>query len=141
MNALKKMITPKAERKPNPWILFTKRIDALLKENNISFPHMADSKTFASALKKEKPYAEWLDAEIISKRHEWLAQMLVSCPVCEENPRDDVMKHRHCIVDFATGTSLKNPVGAWMSAASTIRASMTEVKFVNEEDTSLPGTV
>ena len=144
MKELKKSVAVNKERKPNPWILFTKRIDALMKENNTPFKTIGESKQFASSLKKEKPYAEWLDAEIVAKRNDWLVEFLLACPVCNDHPTDDVMKHQKCIVEFATkdATPMKNPVGAWMCAVSTVRSRPTEVIFVDEEtEPPLPGTV
>jgi hypothetical protein len=136
MNTLKALLAPvKKERKPNAWILFTQRIDALMKENNTPFTNLGESKKFASSLKKQKPYAEWLDAEIITKRNDWLVDILLACPVCEENPKDDILKHRDCVVEFATkdGTPLKNPVGAWMCASTTVHGTVTEVVTIGVE--------
>jgi hypothetical protein len=159
MKTLKAMLSPTSkERKPNPWILFTKRIDALLKENNVPFVNLGESKQFASSLKKQKAYPEWLDTEILAQRNDWLVDALLACPVCDENPREDAMKHRDCIVEFAKRENIeKNPIGAWMSAASIPQRNITEVtiiedvrpkrgrgrprKEVVETETSLPGTV
>jgi hypothetical protein len=155
MKTLKAMLNPTKDRKPNPWILFTKRIDALMKENNTPFIKMAESKQFASSLKKQKAYAEWLDEEILSERTDWLAGTLNACPVCEENPKDNIAGHTECIVAFAKQEEpLKNPVGAWMCAAASLRSTTTEVTVVDaprrrrgrppalpavETETSLPG--
>ena len=136
MKALKAMLNPAKERKPNPWILFNKRIDALMKENNTPFTRIGEAKQFASSLKKQKAYAEWLDEEILAERTDWLAGVLKACPVCEENPIGNIHGHRDCIVQFATANEeapLKNPVGAWMCAAGTVRSTITEVRVVDEE--------
>ena len=131
MKTLKAMLTPK-ERKPNPWILFNKRIDALMKENNTPFTTIGEAKKFASSLKKQKAY-EWADAEIISERTDWLMDTVKACPVCEENPKEDVTQHRECIIKFATDENIvKNPVGAWMCAAATVRSTITKVTVVDE---------
>lgn len=135
MKALKAMLNPeKKVRKPNPWILFNQRIDTLMKENNTPFTSMGESKKFAASLKKEKPYAEWLDQDIVDRRTDWLVNILLACPVCEENPQEDVQKHRDCIVEFATENKVhKNPVGAWMCASTFPRHNRTEVTIVNEK--------
>jgi len=134
MKALRAMLNPvKKERKPNPWILFNKRIDALMKENNTSFTSIGEAKQFASSLKKQKVYAEWLDEEILTERTDSLAETLKACPVCEENPVGNIAEHRDCIVQFATqDVPLKNPVGAWMCAAASVRSTVTEVTVVDE---------
>jgi hypothetical protein len=132
MKALKALLAPvRKERKPNSWILFTKRIDALLKENNVPFTALGESRSFASSLKKEKPYSDWSDADVLAKRNQWLADALLSCPVCEESPREDISTHRDCILEFAgKEPGLKNPVGAWMCAASTVKRTTTEVVVI-----------
>jgi len=134
MKGLKAMLNPvKKERKPNPWILFTQRIDALMKENNTPFARMADTTKFASSLKKQKAYAEWTDAEITKERTDWLVENLKACVVCEENPKEDVTQHRDCIVRFATDEQIeKNPVGAWLCASSALRTTTTEITVVDE---------
>lgn len=159
MKGLKTILNPtKKERKPNPWILFNQRIDALMKENNTPFRNLGESKQFASSLKKQKAYEQWLDTDILAKRNDWLVEVLLACPVCDENPREDVMKHRECIVEYATRESVvKNPVGAWMCASSTLQRNITEVIAVEEPvekrgrgrrrkdpiefETSLPGSL
>ena len=140
MKALKAMLNPeKKVRKANPWILFNQRIDALMKENNTAFTSMGESKKFASSLKKEKPYAEWRDEDIVIRRTDWLVNILLVCPVCEENPQEDVQKHRDCIVEFATENKIqKNPVGAWMCAATLPRNNRTEVVSINETPSPPP---
>jgi hypothetical protein len=139
MKALKALLAPpaKKERKPNAWVLFSQRIHALMKENNTPFTSLGESKKFASSLKKEKPYSEWLDAEIMRKRNDWLVDVLLACPVCEENPKEDILSHRDCIVEFATkdGPPIKNPVGAWMCASTTVQGRATEVITVGAEVT------
>lgn len=144
MKALRLLIEPvKKERKPNQWILFNKRIDALMKENNTPFASVSESKKFAAALKNQKGY-DWADEDIMTERTESLMETLKACPICEENPHENVADHRDCIVKFATQEGpLKNPVGAWMRASSTLRATTTTVKVVNEvvNEVSLPGTL
>jgi len=134
MKGLKAMLNPvKKERKPNPWILFTQRIDALMKENNTPFARIGEAKKFASSLKKQKAYAEWTDAQIIQERTNWLMETVKACVVCEENPKDDVTQHRNCVVQFATEERIaKNPVGAWLCASSVLRSTPTEVTVVDE---------
>lgn len=135
MKALKAMLNPvKKDRKPNPWILFNQRINVLMKENSTPFTSIGDAKKFASSLKKQKAYGEWLDEEIHAERTDWLVGNLKACPVCEENPTGNIIGHRDCIVQFATAEgSSKNPVGAWMCAAGTVRSTTTEVRVVDEE--------
>lgn len=134
MKALKAMLNPvKKERKPNAWILFNQRIDALMKENNTPFPGIGEAKKFASSLKKQKAYAEWSDTEIISERTDWLMETVKACVVCDENPKDNVTQHRHCIVQFATEKNVvNNPVGAWLCASSALRTTTTEITVVDE---------
>lgn len=163
MKALKAMLNPvKKARKPNTWILFNQRIDALMKDNNTPFPRIGEAKKFASSLKNQKAYADWTDADIISERTDWLMDTVKACVVCEENPKDDVTQHRDCVVKFATDEQIaKNPVGAWLCASSALRTTITEVTVMNEEgqpkrrrssqvkpplseiqtDTSLPGAM
>lgn len=158
MKALKAMLT-KEKRKPNAWILFNQRVDALMKENNTPFPRIGEAKKFASSLKKQKAYSLWTDAEIIAERTDWLMETVKSCIVCEENPKEDINQHRDCIVKFATDEHIaKNPVGAWLRASSVLRTTTTDVTVVDEDgppkrrrssqvkpsmdaqtDTSLPG--
>lgn len=134
MKGLRAMLNPvKKERKPNPWILFTQRIDALMKENNTPFARIGDAKKFASSLKKQKAYADWTDAEILHERTDWLMETVKACVVCEENPKDDVTQHRDCVVQFATEEKVvKNPVGAWLCASSVLRSTPTEVTVLDE---------
>lgn len=62
---------PKPERATNAWLVFTKRVDDLLKAN--SEPLKApESKQFASSLKNKKAYAEWVDEEILAERKTWV---------------------------------------------------------------------
>jgi hypothetical protein len=135
MKALKAILAPvKKARKPNPWILFTQRIDALMKENNTPFPRIGEAKKFASSLKKQKGYAEWTDPEIISERTEWLMETVKACVVCEDNPKEDIGQHRECIVKFATDEQIvKNPVGAWLCASSVLRTTTTGITVIDED--------
>jgi hypothetical protein len=134
MKKLKAMMSPAKVRKPNPWILFNQRIDALMKENNTPFTRIGDAKKFASSLKKEKAYTEWTDPEIIEERTEWLMDTLKACVVCEENPKENVTQHRHCVVKFATEEKIaKNPVGAWLCASATLRSTTTEITALDDE--------
>jgi hypothetical protein len=103
-----------------------------MKENNTPFTSIGEAKKFASSLKKQKVY-EWTDAEILSERTDWLMETVKACPVCEENPKEDVAQHRDCIVKFATEENIvKNPVGAWMCAAATVRSTITKVTVIDE---------
>ena len=162
MKALKAMLNPvKKDRKPNPWILFNQRIDALMKENNTPFGRIGEAKKFAASLKNQKAYSEWTDAEIITERTNWLMDTVMACVVCEDNPKENVTQHRDCIVKFATEEHIvKNPVGAWLCASSSLRTTTTGVTVVDEggppkrrrssqvkvprddqTDTSLPGAM
>jgi colicin import membrane protein len=62
----------------NPWILFTKRVDAVLKtkyeaEGTAKEEKLtaAAAKQFASDLKGRKPYAEWTDEDIVAALDGW----------------------------------------------------------------------
>jgi hypothetical protein len=133
MKTLKAMLKPRNARKPNSWILFNQRIDALMKENNTPFPRVGEAKQFASSLKKQKAYSLWTDPEILAERTDWLMGTVKACVVCEENPKDDVTQHRDCIVQFATEENIvHNPVGAWLCASSALRSTTTQVTVVDE---------
>jgi hypothetical protein len=54
------------------WHTFNKRIDTILKEGEKTFKRVAESKKFASHLKKLKATEEWEDAEILEEREKWV---------------------------------------------------------------------
>ena len=54
------------------WHTFNKRIDTVLKEAEKTFKRVAESKKFASHLKKLKATEEWEDAEILKEREKWV---------------------------------------------------------------------
>jgi hypothetical protein len=54
------------------WHTFNKRIDTILKEAEKTFKRVAESKKFASHLKKLKTTEEWEDAEILEEREKWV---------------------------------------------------------------------
>jgi len=67
----KKVRDPDAPKKaPNAWIVFTMRVDALLKEHGVA-GKAVENKQFASALKTKKPYDEWADEEILTEKASW----------------------------------------------------------------------
>jgi len=67
----KKVRDPDAPKKaPNAWIVFTMRVDALLKEHGVS-GKAVENKQFASALKTKKAYGEWADEEILTEKASW----------------------------------------------------------------------
>ena len=67
----KKERDPDAPKKaPNSWIVFTMRVDALLKEHGVS-GKAVENKQFASALKTKKAYGEWADEEILAEKASW----------------------------------------------------------------------
>ena len=70
----------KGKKAPNVWMVFTARVEALLKtakeaaspDEVARFQGPATmSKQFASALKDEKPYDEWKDDEIVARFKTW----------------------------------------------------------------------
>ena len=70
----------KGKKAPNVWMVFTGRVEALLKtakeaaspDEVARFQGPATmSKQFASALKDEKPYDEWKDDEIVARFKTW----------------------------------------------------------------------
>ena len=60
-----------APKEPNVWIKFTQRVSALLKDASIDTGAAPVSKQFASALKDQKPYADWTDAAIVAAWSSW----------------------------------------------------------------------
>jgi hypothetical protein len=54
------------------WHTFNKRIDTILKDAEKTFKRVAESKKFASHLKKLKATEEWEDAEILEEREKWV---------------------------------------------------------------------
>ena len=61
----------KPKRAPNAWIIFTQRVDALLKANSVG-GKATENKQFASSLKNKKAYAEWKDEEILAEKATWV---------------------------------------------------------------------
>lgn len=61
----------KPKRAPNSWIIFTQRVDALLKAHNVS-GKATENKQFASSLKAKKAYDEWKDEEILAEKAGWV---------------------------------------------------------------------
>jgi hypothetical protein len=61
----------KPKRAPNSWIVFTQRVDALLKTHNVS-SKATENKQFASSLKAKKAYDEWKDEEILAEKASWV---------------------------------------------------------------------
>ena len=68
----------KAERAPNAWFVFTKRVDELLKANNMAIK-VPESKQFASSLKAKKGY-EWEDDEILEEKKAWVKPEKAEAP-------------------------------------------------------------
>lgn len=66
------------------WHTFNKRIDTVLKEAENTFKRVAESKKFASHLKKLKATEEWADAEILEEREKWV-ETAVETKVTEVN--------------------------------------------------------
>jgi len=64
-------------------------------------------------------------------------ETLLTCPVCDEHIQDNVGKHKECIIEFASNSTTKNAVSAWMCAAGVRRFPETEVVTIIEE-TSAP---
>jgi hypothetical protein len=61
----------KPKRALNSWIVFTQRVDALLKAHNVS-GKATENKQFASSLKAKKAYDEWNDEEILAEKASWV---------------------------------------------------------------------
>ena len=71
------------------WHTFNKRIDTVLKEAEKTFKRVAESKKFASHLKKLKATEEWADAEILEEREKWV-ETPVETKVTEVNESAEV---------------------------------------------------
>ena len=71
------------------WHTFNKRIDTILKEAEKTFKRVAESKKFASHLKKLKTTEEWEDAEILEEREKWV-ETPVETKVTEVNESAEV---------------------------------------------------
>ena len=66
-------VKEKVKRKPNDFILFSKRVRSTLKENEEAFKEVGTHNQFCSYLKSIKPYAEWTDDEaILSAKKVWV---------------------------------------------------------------------
>lgn len=71
------------------WHTFNKRIDTVLKEAEKTFKRVAESKKFASHLKKLKATEEWEDAEILEEREKWV-ETPIETKVTEVNESAEV---------------------------------------------------
>ena len=69
----------KPKRAPNAWIIFTQRVDALLKTHNVA-GKATENKQFASSLKNKKAYAEWKDEEILEEKATWVKPEKLEAP-------------------------------------------------------------
>ena len=121
-----KPIKPRAE---NAWVIFTGRIDALMKKNKTSFLTLGESKKFCSLLKKKQGY-EWTDEEIVREQIEWDKAYPPCCIECNEAPTGRIEEHRQCIIEYCralleNGKRIPNPVESWMRAS--------RIKFIKAE--------
>lgn len=69
---------PKEKRPPNEWILFSTRVEKVIREKETADGVEKDAKMrtvvakqFASSLKAVKPYDEWVDADILDALSTW----------------------------------------------------------------------
>ncbi len=69
---------PKEKRPPNEWILFSTRVEKVIREKEAADGVEKESKMptvvvkqFASSLKAVKPYDEWVDADILETLSTW----------------------------------------------------------------------
>ena len=58
------------KKEPNEFALFMKRINALMKDNDVK-SKASENMQFASYLKNQKPMADWEDEEILAERESW----------------------------------------------------------------------
>ena len=93
---------PTAQEKPkrplNSWIIFTQRVDALLKANNCS-SKATENKQFASSLKLKKVYSDWTEEQILAEKAIWVK------PEKLEMPKNDVYNEIDKIMDEITSDS------------------------------------
>ena len=128
------------KREPNAWIRFTQRVEGVLRAAEKGFERCATSKQFCKVLKDKKPYAEWLDEEVLAERDEWEppspVQVIVDaadaatvaaanpCPVCKGDVAiENAQAHRECLVRFATeaeerGEDPMKAVDTWKEAVA-----------------------
>ena len=97
-NAKKEKDPNAAPKEPNVWIKFTQRVSALLKEASIDTGAAPVSKQFASALKDQKPYADWTDADIVAAWSTW------------EKPAESKMEAKRKLSESGSVTSTEKPV-------------------------------
>ena len=121
-----KPVKPRAE---NAWVIFTARVDALMKKNKTTFLTLGESKKFCSLLKKKRGY-ECTDEEIIREQVEWDKTYPPCCIECNEPPTGRIEEHRQCIVEYCRallehGKRIPNPVESWMRAS--------RIKFIKAE--------
>ena len=69
---------PAEKRPPNAWIIFSGRVEKVIREKELAAGVEKDAKMrtvvvkqFAAALKKEKAYDDWTDAEILEALDSW----------------------------------------------------------------------
>jgi hypothetical protein len=91
-------LADKPKRAPNSWIVFTQRVDALLKANNVS-GKATENKQFASSLKMKKVYSEWTDEEILAEKVSWVK------PEKPEKPETSITNDVDKIMDEITSDS------------------------------------
>ena len=88
----------KPKRAPNSWIVFTQRVDALLKAHSVA-GKATENKQFASSLKVKKAYSEWTDEEILAEKASWVK------PEKLEMPKGDLTDEVDKIMDEITSDS------------------------------------
>jgi hypothetical protein len=79
----------KPKRAPNSWIVFTQRVDALLKANNVA-GKATENKQFASSLKVKKAYSEWTDEEILAEKASWVKPEKLEMPKTDDDDASTV---------------------------------------------------
>jgi hypothetical protein len=90
---------PKEKRPPNSWILFSGRVEKLIRDAEKEKDTAKESKMrtvtvkqFASSLKKEKADAEWTDADILAALDGWTPPVkaeVVAEPAAAAEPAAD----------------------------------------------------
>lgn len=127
----------KPKREPNAWIRFTQRVEGILRAAEKGCGSATMSKQFCKFLKDKKPYAEWLDEQVLEEWDTWEppspVQVIVDeiaavaekpCPVCKGLvDAGDAGAHRACLVSFATDAGVRGEdplkaVDAWKEAVS-----------------------
>lgn len=135
---------PRAPRAPNSWILFTQRVEKLVRDAGSPFNRAVDSKKFCKELKDRKGY-EWTDEEILAARRDWDPPTPVLsiegaeegveaetkdvsiCPTCTGVIEDDVDAHRACLRSVAAaakaaGADPIKAVEAWSESVQSVPA-------------------